>query len=167
MKATWGVKPDAVDLLLRWKADETVADDVGLSPVRITTAFRKKKGPLPPGLERVIMLLQHAPQDRAWRRRGTVILICRARQRILRTGKETGKPASAVSPNKTSGENGGKLARIDDGTVHDTINRADEEYVSSSDGGRSQADDSSLSGMVDWLAQPKESGVFRHIIGFL
>ncbi|CAM9532320.1 unnamed protein product, partial [Ectocarpus fasciculatus] len=69
---------DAADLLLRWGADETAVDSEEESVASIVIrhiagapeAWR-------PRLERISKLLARAPQDRAWRRRGFLVL-CRA-----------------------------------------------------------------------------------------
>ncbi|CAM9898819.1 unnamed protein product, partial [Ectocarpus sp. 8 AP-2014] len=56
------------DLLLRWGADETAADNDGN-----TAADLVKSGAEPnEGLQR---LLANAPADRAWRRRGMVVML--------------------------------------------------------------------------------------------
>ena len=67
---------DAVDLLLRWGADETLSSNDGKTPSQLLRADApwNDDGRI---LERVTRLLAHAPQDRAWRRRGFVVM-CRA-----------------------------------------------------------------------------------------
>ncbi|CBJ32501.1 EsV-1-8 [Ectocarpus siliculosus] len=57
------------DLLLRWGADETAADNDGN-----TAADLVKSGAEPnKGLQR---LLANVPADRAWRRRSMVVMLC-------------------------------------------------------------------------------------------
>lgn len=79
--ACWGgpkspARVDAVDLLLRWGADETLSDDDGKTPSQLLRGYTHPNDD-GPSLERVTNLLAHAPQDRAWRRRGFVVM-CRA-----------------------------------------------------------------------------------------
>ncbi|CAN0449634.1 unnamed protein product, partial [Ectocarpus fasciculatus] len=65
--------PDArsvalADLLLRWGADETATDNDGNTPADLV-----KSGAEPN--ERLQRLLANAPADRAWRRRGMVVVL--------------------------------------------------------------------------------------------
>ncbi|CAM9800522.1 unnamed protein product, partial [Scytosiphon promiscuus] len=83
---------EAVELLLRWGADETAADS---SPGQRTPAHvwrdEAKKHRLPAVDQAAVWnLLEDAPRDRAWRRRGWLVL-CRARpDRVsLRTDRPT------------------------------------------------------------------------------
>ncbi|CAN0236872.1 unnamed protein product [Scytosiphon promiscuus] len=79
--------PDAADLLLRWGADETATDAEGEAPSSkmqaIVTADEEDR----PKLERLAKLLERAPQDRAWRRRG-FLLVCRAYPDRVRLGSK-------------------------------------------------------------------------------
>ncbi|CBJ48769.1 ankyrin repeat domain protein [Ectocarpus siliculosus] len=79
---------DAADLLLRWGADETAVNLEGETVVsmvirRIAEALETRCPPL----ERVSKLLARAPQDRAWRRRGFLVL-CRAHRDRVRLAVE-------------------------------------------------------------------------------
>ncbi|CAM9796415.1 unnamed protein product, partial [Ectocarpus fasciculatus] len=56
------------DLLLRWGADETATDNDGNTPADLV-----KSGAGPN--ERLQRLLANAPADRAWRRRGMVVML--------------------------------------------------------------------------------------------
>ncbi|CAM9778793.1 unnamed protein product, partial [Ectocarpus fasciculatus] len=56
------------DLLLRWGADETATDNDGNTPADLV-----KSGAEPN--ERLQRLLANAPADRAWRRRGMVVML--------------------------------------------------------------------------------------------
>lgn len=71
---------EVVDLLLRWNADETDEDAFGRTP-RNMVVLLDPETDIPEtdsiNLERVLRLLQYAPEDRAWRRRGMLVL-CRA-----------------------------------------------------------------------------------------
>lgn len=69
--------PDAADLLLRWGADETATDDEGNTPSSKIPAIDRAAKDDRPRLERLSKLLSRAPQDRAWRRRGFLVM-CRA-----------------------------------------------------------------------------------------
>ncbi|CAN0153028.1 unnamed protein product [Ectocarpus fasciculatus] len=58
----------SADLLLRWGADETATDNDGDTPADLV-----KSGAGPN--ERLQRLLANAPADRAWRRRGMVVML--------------------------------------------------------------------------------------------
>lgn len=62
--------PEAVDLLLRWGADETSLDIWGASAEQFLPCHSEDA-------ERVRRLLANAPADRTWRRRG-LLALCRA-----------------------------------------------------------------------------------------
>ncbi|CAM9880226.1 unnamed protein product [Ectocarpus fasciculatus] len=63
-----------VDLLLRWNADETGENSYGRTPRDIVGLLDPETDSILANLERVSKLLQYAPEDRAWRRRGTLVL---------------------------------------------------------------------------------------------
>lgn len=88
--------PQAVDLLLRWGADETVIGKEGNSAYELIGNSMKKKDKRlrAKDIERVRQLIVHAPADKAWRRRGLLVL-CRS----LPTKAQVG-----VSSNVAAGE---------------------------------------------------------------
>lgn len=66
----------AVDLLLRWGADETALDKNGKTPAELLNFDDEDDESLSQdGVERVRLLLARAPADRAWRRRGWLVMI--------------------------------------------------------------------------------------------
>ncbi|CAM9392348.1 unnamed protein product [Ectocarpus sp. 13 AM-2016] len=67
---------EVVDLLLRWNADETDDDAYGRIPGTIVGRMAPETDSIFVNVQRVWKLLQYAPQDRAWRRRGMLVL-CR------------------------------------------------------------------------------------------
>lgn len=64
-----GLIDGAADLLLRWGADETLTDNGGRTPEQLIERVEVN--------ESLRGLLQDAPADRAWRRRGMLVM-CRA-----------------------------------------------------------------------------------------
>ncbi|CAM9144245.1 unnamed protein product [Ectocarpus fasciculatus] len=84
--ATHYLADEIVDLLLRWGADETKADGGGHIPVEFIGTYAPDEALSEEQREereqRVRRMLERAPQDRAWRRRGLVVM-CRSRS--LRT----------------------------------------------------------------------------------
>ncbi|CAN0348494.1 unnamed protein product, partial [Ectocarpus sp. 12 AP-2014] len=88
---------DAADLLLRWGADETTVNFKGETVIsmvkrRIAEAPEARHPPL----ERASKLLARAPQDRAWRRRGFLVL-CRAHPDRVRLAVEIPTAAAAAT----------------------------------------------------------------------
>ncbi|CAB1106861.1 unnamed protein product [Ectocarpus sp. CCAP 1310/34] len=61
---------DTVDLLLRWGADETAIDNEGYTPEALVVGRSNRSRALR-------QMLDKAPEDRAWRRWGTLVM-CRA-----------------------------------------------------------------------------------------
>ncbi|CAM9164483.1 unnamed protein product, partial [Hapterophycus canaliculatus] len=64
------------DLLLRWGADETVVDRDGKTPVEVVGQRRADEDGdrAQDEIDEVRKLLANAPADRAWRRRGCLVL---------------------------------------------------------------------------------------------
>ena len=84
-----------VDILLRWGADETVVDTAGQSAIdKIGSPLSlQKRSKRNADVTRVRNLLENAPSDRAWRRRGLLIL-CRARTKKRGLGLTSVQSAS-------------------------------------------------------------------------
>lgn len=66
-----------VDLLLRWGADETIANKEGKKAADVIGVDTEEDLRLTDDMERVRKLLENAPADRVWRRRA-LPLLCRA-----------------------------------------------------------------------------------------
>ncbi|CAM9268902.1 unnamed protein product [Ectocarpus fasciculatus] len=69
---------DVAHLLLRWGADETIVDNRGRIARKRLPAIANVVEEYRPGIERLSKVLARAPQDRAWCRRGFLVM-CRAR----------------------------------------------------------------------------------------
>lgn len=63
-----------MDLLLRCEQDETVVDDLDMTPSDVLNAQRGRKCSLGE-LGQAKQLLERAPRDRAWRRRGWLVIL--------------------------------------------------------------------------------------------
>lgn len=101
---------EAADLLLRWGADETITDDDGETAMDL---IRSIGGPLH-------RLLANAPADRAWRRRGMLVM-CRAHSDQTRSEGEKGrsdkvphgeKKINTGAAGACGNEGSGMLARV-------------------------------------------------------
>lgn len=98
-----------VDLLLRWGADETIVDRTGETAFDILGMVEEVNG-LAGDAERVRELLANAPINRAWRRRGYLVL-CRSHPDRVEPSQEIGMHhGSGVARRKT--RNSAKLARL-------------------------------------------------------
>ena len=89
-----------VDLLLRWGADETAAPR-GATALQCAGIGVDEEGALRDDVERVRVLLENAPRDRAWRRRGFFVM-CRAYPGRVRMEREGGQAHGEVSPRSRS-----------------------------------------------------------------
>jgi ankyrin repeat protein len=105
-----------VDLLLRWGADETMLNEDGQTSADVLA----NNSELAPAVaERVRQLLDNAPKDRAWRRRGWLVML---RARTLKAGKAVVIPEPKQS--RGGGGSEGQEARL-----VDLIIRLEEEGV--------------------------------------
>lgn len=141
-----------VDLLLRWGADETAGSEGGETPTDLIGEDVAEQDRLAHDFERVQKLLANAPADRAWRRRGYMVL-CRAhldRLQMTEGGEEydglTGRTRSraelAAAKTSTFGEGGG-------GGTSGAIHRG------------------SWTAVLARVLRFEEDGIFRSVVGFL
>ncbi|CAN0161170.1 unnamed protein product, partial [Laminaria digitata] len=125
-KASTAGASEAVDLLLRWGADETILDDDGKTAAEVVGADQAPEVTVEAvqsgtytadsfmnGNNRVRELLKNAHADRVWRRRG-LLLLCLARERLRRwetrslgKGKGKGKGLLTKAGMGDSGSAGG------------------------------------------------------------
>ncbi|CAM9547119.1 unnamed protein product, partial [Scytosiphon promiscuus] len=140
---------EIVEDLLRHGADEEALNDHGLSPVSVVGDIVGVDVALP-----VMELLARAPGDRAWRRRGLLILCCARTKR----GKEG---ESHVGQGKRED---GRREPGSDGVVEGWASGGTQ------GGAHVTVDDRCADGLeriVDWLLGLREEGLFRIVVGFL
>lgn len=145
---------EVVDVLLRSGADETVLNDEGESPADVVgTDFLRENTLGDEDLDRVCELLANAPTDRAWRRRGYLVM-CRAYpDRMQQIQRSSSAPAGVARRTRS----GAKLGRTEASAFTGTA-------------GSSTAATKPSVGWVDVVATVlgmQEEGIFRAIIGFL
>lgn len=140
--------PRMVDMLLRAGADESIANDDGHIPLAAPIHKFINYGRLVPSEASVLVLvlLLRAPADRAWRRRG-ILLMCRA-------FSEKAQLEPAGSRDKVAKVSGGRDEAGDDGEGRRVAN-----------GHEGCAGD--LANLVARLFDLPEEGVFRKIVCFL
>eukprot|EP00903_Cladosiphon_okamuranus_P009964 g9452.t1 len=124
---------------------------------------------------RLLAVLARAPRDRAWRRRGTVVL-CRALPERVKQLGGSGADGYASSCNTRVSWCGGKLARPKNvGAGGDTAGGGGAAVVvgAASPRGLGCAEDNGAApvhcfdGVAAWLMDLREDGLFRHIVRFL
>lgn len=143
----------AVDLLLRSGADETLEDKDYLRPADLSrshfaNAYKAQY------IGRVNELLKNAPADRAWRRRGYLVL-CRAHpDRMQQRQGINGIPHEGAADMT---QNGSKAARRGESGVNEKT------------GGRTveERNDAHWATVVARVLGLKEEGIFRYVLGYL
>lgn len=143
---------ETVAVLLRWGADETMQNAHGHTPEEKLGLNLDESEVVEEEVERVKMLLRRAPAERAWRRRGLLVL-CRAhpdrvqltrhhRRRSTEDSIRTSAPKTRSRARKAAAEAGGA-------------------------GHEQGCEGGSLSRAVGWVLGLEEEGLFRTIVGYL
>ncbi|CAM9306585.1 unnamed protein product [Ectocarpus sp. 8 AP-2014] len=149
----------SVNLLLRWGADENALDSHGKTAGEVlqgysANPFRLRNSML------VRLLLSKAPQDKAWRRRGWLVL-CRTRpNRVLLIAKHEGASPRSSTRNVRA-RDAGVWARFDAGA---TLQQGAEGFMAPTE---SDATAGGLGGLLAAVLGAREEGVFRSIVGYL
>lgn len=137
---------EIVKALLRHGADEEARNDNGLTPLSVVGSMGGPGAALP-----VMTLLLCAPGDRAWRRRGLLILSC---ARAKRTSPAT---ATDVSPRGKQGQQQRrKCTRREEGRGRETRDLA-----------ATSVTNDNFDQVAAWLLELQEEGLFRIVVGFL
>eukprot|EP00752_Nemacystus_decipiens_P008050 g7194.t1 len=164
----------AVDLLLRWGADETAVNNDDRSPAELLDSNRgwNDRSATQDEIERTRLLLSRAPADRAWRRRGWLVMLrSRAERASLDGGRgnysginlEGDRPSDGDG--ERDGEGGEATRRDEEGRAADRVVRR----MTSTDGGASggRSEDGVLRGVVGLLVGTGPKSVFRTIVGYM
>lgn len=159
---------DIVKALLRYDADEGAHNDNDLTPLCVIGSVVSMAAALP-----VVDLLRRAPGDRAWRRRGLLILCC---ARVKKTGKVAAVAADAdadaapviIPPNEKEQqekeEAGRGISTFGSGCAGEEGEGLKEEQPVVETAGTHGGD---FDGVVAWLLGLQEEGLFRTVVGFL
>ncbi|CAM9677623.1 unnamed protein product [Ectocarpus fasciculatus] len=166
--ACFGGHHDSVELLLRWGADETAVNSHGETVVSMMIKrIAEAPEPIHPLLERISELLACAPQDRAWRRRGFLVL-CRAHPDRVRLAVEI--PAAAAEATEQPQERPRSRARTGQVKVGVQVDGTNGGEGSGARAGIDVVRDGTgdgFDGVSAWMMGLAEEGVFRKIVGFL
>ncbi|CAN0311942.1 unnamed protein product, partial [Ectocarpus sp. 6 AP-2014] len=147
------VSGSAVELLLRWGADEKLPNNNGDTPADVIGGSLEQKDfddeERKADKQRIRQMLARAPADRSWRRRGWLVLSrsCPTRVHIANGG-------SSSSISSTNG-NSAKVARVSgEGSSRDDEETEDQMMVD-------------LRDLVGRLVGLEAEGLFRLVVGFL
>eukprot|EP00752_Nemacystus_decipiens_P008060 g7204.t1 len=146
-----------VDLLLRWGADETALDNGGHTVpkmLELCSSFEASANEV----ENVRLLLARAPADRAWRRRGWLVM--------LRSRSTEGRTTAGCGVGCPSDEEGGEGPNGTGGREGEGRKVTRTGHAGRSDGGAKE-DVLDLSRVVTLLIGLEAEGVFRTVVGFL
>lgn len=144
---------EVVDLLLRNGADETLRDDYDLLAADRLGGSTEDDDRVVEDYERAAELLEKAPTDRAWRRRG-YLAMCRAHPGRLRSLKEVDQ-ARAVMTSTTLDRPKRKPKAASPGRI------------ATGDGKGVGISHSDWSIMAARMLRLQEEGIFRTVLGYL
>lgn len=165
---------EAVDLLLRWGADETALDEEGRTPANMLSSRRntlaRDEAP-PPQLdemERARLLLARAPSDRAWRRRGWLVVLRTRASPAVKRAAGRGASRGGGGHRSAAGKKVGMQTPREPEEERDDLRQSGASErgtvaVQDQDGGQARA--------VAVLLGPEvlalEEGLFRTVVGFM
>lgn len=182
-----------VDLLLRWGADETAVDDNGFTAAEVVGAdVHEEEDRREEGICAIRELLANASADRAWRRRGP-LMMCISRVKtttnnitsiIMGKQLENGQPAmnsggpgvvtegGSVRSGTTSsplvcgntGTNGEGMKTS--GSSRRGIEKKKKKKKANS-GDKGQGTSRDFADLVAWLLEAEDAGLFRTIVAFI
>lgn len=164
-----GDVPAVVDLLLRWGADETAVDNEGRTPAERLNNVSGGRSCSQEAVDRAQLLLTRAPVDRAWRRRGWLVMV-RARASTARIAscdssgdtrvESSGAAASGMGEGRKVARREGAASGAGD-EREKAGSRVDDVEPETPVGSRA------VRGAVGWLVGMQHEGVFRSVLSFL
>ncbi|CAM9315754.1 unnamed protein product [Ectocarpus fasciculatus] len=159
---------EVVDLLLRWGASETAVDKDGNTAAAIFQELAIHRPDATEERDRALVLLARAPADRAWRRRGWVVML-RARSETKRLAAHR-QGATSTSEMRVSGQS----SRLDEEGGHgNTVGRPDDSAQDvgatnpAAAGGGQSMGSGIWSEWVTRLVGLDSFGVFRMVVVYL
>ncbi len=158
-----------VDQLLRWGADETAVDEKGATPADLLDVDQECRTCSQDEIERVRLLLDRSPADRAWSRRGWLAMLRARASRARNDRNDSSGSAGLEGPNVSGGgvDKGRKVARLEGakGVARGAQGQSSQAVgiVGAGDGGRNEV----LRRTVDWLLGVEPAAVFQKVLKFL
>ncbi|CAM9704004.1 unnamed protein product [Scytosiphon promiscuus] len=166
-------QPGTTDLLLRWGADETALTRFGWTPKEIIPDVPAAAEEDRPRLERVSKLMAHVQQDRAWRRRGFLVM-CRARSArvprvvcvwnsMMATGRQLKVHRSHLLERARQDE-----IEVGVGWRPDSVEGGGARNINSYLGeGEREGASGNFDGVAAWVTTLRDEDMFRTIVRFL
>lgn len=167
--ACWRGNPEATDLLLRWGADENFAVHPGKPARQLIPSRRGASEEDLPKLERLTRLVERAPLDRAWRRRGLLVM---CRDRLEKVQVAAGVGSMTRQKHASSGSRNSKKAKMEVVFGSRSSRRGSASSVGTGNSqagalGEKAGGGSSAVSVMEWVVHLGQPVIFRKIIGFL
>ena len=149
----------AVDLLLRWGADEMTLDEDGQTAADALSEPNDEESQLSQDeIERVRLLLARAPADRGWRRRGWLVMVsARVRKEVAARCDTKDSPTNA--------DTACQKTRMRESRGEGTLGADESTRFGDESGAEGQG--KGLGGVVTALLELELEGVFRTVVSFL
>lgn len=143
---------ETVGALLRLGADEMAVDVDGCTPADVTGDYFGENTGLVEDFERASKLLENAPADRAWRRRGYLAL-CRAHPDRPQLRNESSEPHAGTATRTAKP----RTAEVNNGRIG----------VGSSGAAVREGASDDWAEVMAWVLRLAEDGIYRKVVGFL
>eukprot|EP00752_Nemacystus_decipiens_P014375 g12786.t1 len=164
-----------VDLMLRWGADETAEANNRKTPadlLDLAVSYGSRRSSREE-VDRARLLLARAPADRAWRRRGWLVML-RSRASKSRLaghgGDADGFITNLVAVETPDGSGRGKACKTARTDGSDSVPSGGHGQICSTPGGDATGEESErwdLKGLVARLLELELEGVFRTVVGYI
>eukprot|EP00752_Nemacystus_decipiens_P006973 g6255.t1 len=149
---------DIVEALLRRDADEQARNDNGLTPQSVVGSMGGEDA-----ARAVTTLLQRAPGDRAWRRRGLLILCC-ARTKSMSSAVAT----TSIAPHGQQGPKHQKRNESEAGPPGLSAREEEDDKDRETSGvAATGGTNDNFDKVAAWLLELQEEGLFRLVVGFM
>ncbi|CAB1115549.1 unnamed protein product [Ectocarpus sp. CCAP 1310/34] len=151
----------AVNLLLRWGADENAVNSQGKTAREVLQQVSSFPAPFPDDTTQVQRLLSKAPQDKTWRRRGWLVLGRTRPNRVKPKAKNEGASTRSSTRNVRARDSATGARFNAAATLEQEVEGAiapRDIYASAAAG---------LSNLVAAVLGLREEDVFRSVVGFL
>lgn len=164
----------AVDLLLRWGADETALNSDRRTPAKMLDSQRYTPRYCSQAeIDRVRVLLARAPADKAWRRRGWLVMLCSRASKVRSANSdesfETGNGGGGGGPNAAGDQHEDRDCY--EATRNEYAEGVGPEVPGKANNSRSvagiDAESEGWGRLVALLLGLELEGVFRTVAGFL
>lgn len=170
---------EIVESLLLWGGDETATNDLNLRPIDVADIRLIQEGVTAADIHPVAEQLRRAPANRAWRRRGLLVLCWARNKRNQSTAKKkeglndpTRVERLLAEGDLASGAAASEMAGISDGQLGRQVKprRPRSARVgggTTKRGKRGAEPAGGMEGVAAWMVRVKEEGLVRTVVWFL